>query len=99
MSRPSRLEFPDALYRITSRGDGLEDIYRADGDRRLFFAVLADVCERFNWWAQGLTVRSCNHAFRIALRMIDCKTCPHFLNLTPPAPVKRDARHQQGEQP
>ncbi|MCP3675835.1 MAG: transposase, partial [Gammaproteobacteria bacterium] len=27
MSRPLRLEFPDALYHITSRGDRREDIY------------------------------------------------------------------------
>ena len=60
MSRPLRLEFPDALYHITSRGDGREDIYRADGDRRLFLAVLADVCERFNWWGHAYCLMT-NH--------------------------------------
>jgi len=33
MSRPLRLEFPNALYHITSRGDRLEDIYEDDADR------------------------------------------------------------------
>lgn len=49
MARPLRLEFPGALYHVTSRGDGREDIYRSDGDRRVFLAVLAAVCGRFNW--------------------------------------------------
>jgi putative transposase len=48
MARPLRLAFPSALYHITSRGDGREDIYRVDRDRQLFLRVLADVCERFN---------------------------------------------------
>ncbi len=33
MARPLRIEFPGALYHITSRGDGREDIYLDDADR------------------------------------------------------------------
>ena len=43
MARPLRLEFAGALYHVTSRGDGREDIFRAVGDRRVFFDVLAGV--------------------------------------------------------
>ncbi len=49
MARPLRLEFAGALYHVTSRGDGQEAIYRAEGDRRMFLEVLAAVRERFNW--------------------------------------------------
>ncbi len=42
MARPLRLEFAGALYHVTSRGDGREDIFRAVGDRRVFVDVLAD---------------------------------------------------------
>jgi REP element-mobilizing transposase RayT len=49
MARPLRLEFAGALYHVTSRGDGQEAIYRADGDRRMFLDVLATIRERFNW--------------------------------------------------
>ena len=49
MSRPLRIEFAGALYHVTSRGDGREDIYRDDVDREVFLDVLAEVCERFNW--------------------------------------------------
>jgi putative transposase len=49
MARPLRLEFAGALYHVTSRGDGREDIVRDVGDRQMFFDVLAGVRERFNW--------------------------------------------------
>ena len=49
MARPLRIEFAGALYHLTSRGDGQEDIYRSDDDRHRFFAVLGEVCERFDW--------------------------------------------------
>ena len=49
MSRPLRIEFAGALYHVTSRGDGQEDIFLEDSDRELFLEVLAEVSERFNW--------------------------------------------------
>ncbi|WP_029133309.1 REP-associated tyrosine transposase [Sedimenticola selenatireducens] len=49
MARPLRIEFAGALYHVTSRGDGREEIYRSDGDRRLFLGVIEAVCERFDW--------------------------------------------------
>jgi len=49
MTRPLRLEFAGALYHVTSRGDGREEIYLADGDRRVFFDVLAEACVHCNW--------------------------------------------------
>lgn len=49
MSRPLRIEFPDALYHVTSRGDRREDIYADDVDRRAWLDVLEQVCDRFNW--------------------------------------------------
>jgi len=49
MARPLRIEFPGAVYHITSRGDGREDIYLSDGDREAFLSVLAHVADRFGW--------------------------------------------------
>jgi putative transposase len=49
MARPLRLEFPSALYHVTSRGDGREDIYLSDVDRAAWLTVLGQVCVRFNW--------------------------------------------------
>ena len=49
MARPLRLELAGALYHVTSRGDGQEDIYLNDSDRMLWLEVLGQVCKRFNW--------------------------------------------------
>ena len=56
MARTLRLELAGGLYHVTSRGDGREDIYRADADRHTWLRVLGQVCQRFNWvchaWCQ-----------------------------------------------
>jgi putative transposase len=49
MARPLRLEFPGALYHVTSRGDRREDIYEDDDDRRAFLSTLKSFCETYNW--------------------------------------------------
>ncbi|MEQ1662373.1 MAG: transposase [Thiobacillus sp.] len=49
MSRPLRIEFPDALYHVTARGDRREDIFEDDQDRRAFLQTLEQVVTQFNW--------------------------------------------------
>ncbi|MBZ0092970.1 MAG: transposase [Sulfuricellaceae bacterium] len=49
MSRPIRIEFPDALYHVTARGDRREDIFEDDPDRLMFLATLEQVMTQFNW--------------------------------------------------
>jgi REP element-mobilizing transposase RayT len=49
MARLLRLEYTDAVYHATSRGDGREAMFRADGDRQVLFDVLAGVWGRFKW--------------------------------------------------
>ncbi len=48
MSRPLRIEFPGAVYHVTSRGDRRESIYRDDEDRRAQLRVIAQAMERFD---------------------------------------------------
>ncbi len=48
MTRPLRIEFPGAIYHVTSRGDRREAIYRDDADRRAHLDVLAAAMDRFN---------------------------------------------------
>ena len=48
MSRPLRIEFPGAVYHVTSRGDRREPIYRDDADRALQIEVLAQAVDRFD---------------------------------------------------
>jgi putative transposase len=60
MARPLRLELAGALYHVTSRGDGREDIYLSDQDRLAWLDTLALVCERFNWVCHAYCLMS-NH--------------------------------------
>jgi putative transposase len=48
MARPLRIEFAGALYHVTSRGDGREDIYAGEDDREVWLEILGQVWERFN---------------------------------------------------
>ena len=48
MARPLRIEFPHALYHVTSRGDRKEPIFLDDADRVGFLALLDEACERFD---------------------------------------------------
>ncbi len=45
MSRPLRIEFPGAVYHVTSRGDRRELIYRDDDDRLAQLKVIAHAGE------------------------------------------------------
>jgi len=49
MARPLRIEFPGAVYHVTSRGNARQAIFIDDGDRGGFLDVLSMVVERFNW--------------------------------------------------
>jgi REP element-mobilizing transposase RayT len=60
MTRPLRIEFAGALYHVTSRGDGREDIFLDDSDREQCLQVLSEVCERFNWVIHAYCLMS-NH--------------------------------------
>jgi putative transposase len=46
MTRPLRIEFPGAVYHVTSRGDRREAIYADDGDRAAFLTVLTTALQR-----------------------------------------------------
>ncbi len=48
MTRPLRIEFPGAVYHVTSRGNAQMDIFEDDGDRLTFYNVLKDARNRFN---------------------------------------------------
>ena len=49
MARPLRIEFPGAVYHITSRGNARQAIFIDDEDRGGFLDVVSMVAERFQW--------------------------------------------------
>ena len=70
MSRPLRIEFPGAVYHVTSRGDRREAIYRDDADRLAQLDILAQAMKRFD--AQVLAY--CQTIARWATTFIWCFT-------------------------
>lgn len=48
MSRPLRIEFPNAIYHVTARGDRREPIYVDDDDRILQLRVVETAMQRFD---------------------------------------------------
>src|SRR5260221_12047174 len=60
MARPLRIEYPGAVYHLTSRGNERKAIFRADADREAFLAFLGKVVHRFGWRLSAWVLMS-NH--------------------------------------
>jgi len=48
MARQWRIEYSGALYHVLSRGNGSQDIFLSDKDRRRFVDLVQELSERFN---------------------------------------------------
>lgn len=81
MARPQRIEYQDALYHVTSRGNAREDIYLDDEGRLLFMTVIGEVCDLFNWSIYAWCLMD-NHY--------------HFLVKTPDANLSKGMRYLNG---
>ena len=49
MTRPLRIEYEEAIYHVTSRGNARNKIFGDDIDRKRFLEVLGSVVKRYNW--------------------------------------------------
>jgi putative transposase len=49
MSRPLRIEYPGAVYHVTSRGNEKKPVFKTDPDRLNFLNTLQHVNKRYNW--------------------------------------------------
>jgi putative transposase len=49
MARPLRIEYPGALYHITTRGNARRAIFKDDRDRLVFLDTLHRVSDRYHW--------------------------------------------------
>jgi putative transposase len=81
MARPLRIEYPGALYHITSRGNAKAKIFLDDSDHRAFLDVLGFVVKRFNWLCHAYCLMG-NHY--------------HLLIETPDANLSRGMRQLNG---
>ena len=69
MARPLRIEYPCAVYHVTSRGSARADIFLSDGDRQTFLDVLAGTIERYNWLCHAFCLLD-NH-YHAIIEMLD----------------------------
>lgn len=81
MARPLRLEFPDAIYHVTTRGNDGEDVFLDEQDRKLFLQVLGEVVLRSGWIVHAYVLMN-NHY--------------HLLVETPKANLSRGMRQLNG---
>jgi len=81
MARPLRIEFPGALYHITSRGNARKPIFLADPDRHAFLDTLGAVVGRYRWLCHAYCLMT-NHY--------------HLLVETPEANLSRGMRQLNG---
>ena len=81
MARPLRIEYPGALYHVTSRGDRQEAIFEDDQDRTAFLNVLSEVVSRFRWRCHAYCLMG-NHY--------------HLMIETPEANLTKGMRHLNG---
>ena len=49
MARPLRIEYPGAVYHVTSRGNEKKPVFKDDTDRLNFLNTLQHVNKRYNW--------------------------------------------------
>lgn len=81
MARPLRIQFPDAVYHVTSRGNERKAIVRNDMDRERFVRTLADMVEQYQVICHAWILMD-NHY--------------HLLIETPQANLSRAIRHLNG---
>jgi putative transposase len=48
MARPLRIEFPDAFYHVTSRGNERKAVFKTKRDREKFFVYLESATQRYD---------------------------------------------------
>jgi REP element-mobilizing transposase RayT len=69
MARPLRIEFPGAVYHVTSRGNARLPIFEDNQDRRRFLSVLDEAVKRFNWLCHAYCLMG-NH-YHLLVETID----------------------------
>ena len=80
MSRPLRIEFPGALYHVTSRGDRQESIFADDTDRARLLAVVALGLARFDAQSLAYCLMSNHYHFVLHTRQANLSRLMRHIN-------------------
>ena len=93
MARPLRLEFPGAIYHITSRGNARGDIFFDEQDREVFLSLLTDTVERYNWLCHAYCLMD-NH-YHLLVETLDPTLSLGMRQLNGVYTQKFNRRHQR----
>jgi REP element-mobilizing transposase RayT len=82
MARPLRIEFPGALYHVTSRGNEQRAIFRNDRDRKAFLGFLAIAALRYGWSITAWVLMTNHYHLVIQTPKANLSRGMHWLNGT-----------------
>src|SRR5690349_13339442 len=80
MARPLRIEFPGAVYHVTSRGDRREDIFVDDGDRDALLQILGQALSRFDAQALAYCLMANHYHFVLHTRQPNLSVLMRHIN-------------------
>jgi len=82
MTRPLRIEFADAVYHVTSRGNGRQKIFLDEQDNRKFLELFGKTLERFNWICHAFCLMVNHYHLMIETPDANLSKGMHHLNAT-----------------
>jgi len=80
MARPLRIEFPGAVYHVTSRGDRREPIFVDDADRQGLLEVVAQALSRFDAEALSYCLMGNHYHFVLHTRQANLSLLMRHIN-------------------
>jgi putative transposase len=80
MARPLRIQFPGALYHVTSRGNHQQRIFADDIDRQAFLSTVARGLERFGAMALAYCLMDNHYHFVIYTRLANLSALMRHIN-------------------
>lgn len=81
MARPLRIQYAEAVYHVTSRGNARRPIFKDDKDRGMLLNILEEVNDRYHWLCHAYCLMS-NHY--------------HLVIETPDGNLSKGMRHLNG---
>jgi putative transposase len=82
MARPLRIEFTDAVYHVTSRGNGRQKIFLDEQDNHKFLELFGKTLERFNWICHAYCLMVNHYHLMIETPDANLSKGMHYLNAT-----------------
>jgi len=80
MARQLRIQYPGALYHVTSRGNEKKDIFQHDSDREKFLAYLKEAKERYKLLLYAYALMDNHYHLLIETPLANIAQIMHYIN-------------------